>query len=47
MANKMGELQRAVIAWASACRERGMGIIANKSKTVHIAEGIQRRLNMK
>jgi len=35
-----------VIAWASACRKRGMGIIASKSKTVHIAEGIQRRLNI-
>jgi hypothetical protein len=46
MANKMGELQRAVIAWASAHRERGMGITASKSKTVHITEGIQRRLNM-
>jgi len=47
MANKMGELQHAVIEWASACRERGMGIIASKSKTVHITEGIQTGLNMK
>jgi hypothetical protein len=45
MANTTGELQHAVIEWASACRERGMGIIT--SKTVHITEGIQRRLNMK
>jgi hypothetical protein len=47
MANKMGELQRAVIEWASACRKRGMGIITIKSKPVYITEGIQRRLNMK
>jgi hypothetical protein len=47
MANKMGELQLAVIEWASACRERGMGIITIKGKTVHITEGMQRRLNMK
>lgn len=47
MANKTGELQHAVIEWASACRERGMGINAIKNKTVHITEGIQRRLNMK
>jgi len=46
MANKMGELQHAVIEWASAYRERGMGIITSKSKTVHITEGIQRRLNI-
>jgi len=31
----MGELQCAVIAWASACRERGMGIIASKNKTAY------------
>jgi len=42
MANSKAKLQQAVITWASACRERGMGIIASKSKTVHIAEGIQR-----
>jgi len=41
MANKMRELQHAVIAWGI-----GMGIIASKNKTVHITEGIQRRLNM-
>jgi hypothetical protein len=46
VANKMGELERAVLAWASAYRERGMGIITSKSKTVHITEGIQRRLTM-
>ena len=36
MANNKVELQRAVIAWASACKDRGMGIIANKSKTMHV-----------
>jgi len=35
MANKE-ELERAVIAWFSACRDRGMGIISSKSKTMHI-----------
>jgi hypothetical protein len=38
MANKMGELQCAVIAWASAYSERGMGIIKSKSKTVILQE---------
>jgi hypothetical protein len=45
MANYKGELQRAVTKWASACRERGMEINISNSKTMHIAKGIQRRLN--
>jgi hypothetical protein len=45
MANKKGELQRAVTEWASACRETGMEINISKSKTMHITKGIQRRLN--
>jgi len=36
MATNKAKLQQAVIAWASACRDRGMGIIASKSKIMHI-----------
>jgi len=31
---------------ASACRERGMELNMNKSKTVHIAKRLQRRLTI-
>jgi hypothetical protein len=36
MANNEAELLRAVIAWANACRDRGMEVIASKSKIMHI-----------
>jgi hypothetical protein len=44
MANSEGELQRAVILRASACRKRGMEINASKGKIMHITKGVQRRL---
>jgi hypothetical protein len=45
-AHNKGELQRAVTEWASACRERGMEINICNSKTMHITQEIQRRLNI-
>ena len=36
MAKNKAKLQRTVIAWANACRDRGVGIIASKCKIMHI-----------
>jgi hypothetical protein len=47
MANSEAELQRALIEWASARRERGMEINASKSKIMHSRKIIQRKLNVK
>jgi hypothetical protein len=43
-ANKETELQRAVIEWASACREKVMENTARKNKTMHITKGIQKKI---
>jgi len=46
MANSEAGLQRAVIEWASACKERGMEITASNSKIMHSTKRIHRTLNI-